>query len=276
MNISYNITEINKILSHICALTGMTLGFWNNKKELIAVQPQGENPFCNAIRCTVEGAARCACSDRIMLERCLKEKGRVTHICHAGLPDSILPLYYNDILIGFLSFGQISDVHTSLPDEEIRRRLSGLPLDIDEMIKRYKDLPKYSEEKIQSVTEVATACMQFVLIKKNIFILGNSLLDRVTGWIDENLSSDISYKTICDNLYISQSTLYYLFGKHYGCTVHEYINNRRLERAAELLRNSAKSVGEIAFQSGFSSQNYFSRLFREKYGTSPAKYRKDQ
>lgn len=223
-------------------MSGMSLAFWTNKKELVVAEPSGYNPFRNAAHQTAEST----CSNMEMSGGCLAEKGRGTHIGHTGLPDSALLLYYNNIPIGFLSFSRISGQ------------------------------PEFSEEKIQSVIEVATACIQFIVAKKNMLVPRSSLLGRVTGWIDENLSSDISYKTICDNLCISQSTLYYLFNKHYGCTVHEYINNRRLERAAELLRNSTKSVGEIAFQSGFSSQNYFSRLFREKYGTSPAKYRKEQ
>lgn len=274
MNISYNIAEINKILSDLSVITGMTLGFWTNRKELIAVQPESHNPFCYAIRQTSEGARRCACSDARLIEKCLTEKCRVTHICHAGLPDSFMPLYYNDILIGFLSFGQISDRHTGLPDGEIKKRLEGLPVDIDKMIYEYKNLPRYSEEKIEAVTQVATACMQFVLLKKSIFMLGNSTMEKITEWIEQNLSSKISYETICDKFYVSQSTLYYLFNKTYNCTVHQYINSRRLEKARELLRDSNKSITDIAFSVGFFSQNYFTRLFKKEHGISPAKYRK--
>ncbi len=242
MNIVYDIPKIKKTLSHICNMSGMSLAFWSNKKELVVAELSGYNPFCNAMHQTTESA----CSNMETSEDCPVEKVRVTHIGHAGLPDSALPLYYNNIPIGFLAFCQISGQS------------------------------EFSDEKIQSVIEVATSCIQFIVAKNNMLVPRGSLTGRVTGWIEENLSSDISYKTICDNLCISQSTLYYLFNKHYGCTVHEYINNRRLERAAELLRSSAKSVGEIALQTGFSSQNYFSRLFKEKYGTSPAKYRKKQ
>lgn len=275
MNITYNIAEINKILSDLSVITGMTLGFWTNRKELIAVQPESHNPFCYAIRQTAEGARRCACSDKIALERCQKEKCRVTHICHAGLPDSFMPLFYNDILIGFLSFGQITDRHAGLPDNEIKKRLEGLPLDVDKMIYEYKNLPVYSEQKIEAVTKVATACMQFVLLKKTIFVLGNTTMEKITEYIEENLSNKISYETICDKFYISQSTLYYLFNKNFNCTVHQYINKLRLEKARELLKDSNKSITDIACTVGFFSQNYFTRLFKKEYGVSPAKYRKN-
>lgn len=275
MNINYNVAEINKILSDLSVITGMTLGFWTNRKELIAVQPEGHNPFCYAIRQTHEGAHRCACSDAKLLEECQKEKRRVTRVCHAGLPDSFMPLFYNDMLIGFLSFGQITDKHTGLPESELKQRLEGLPVDIDKMIYEYKNLPRYSEEKIEAVTKVASACMQFVLLKKSIFTLGNATMEKITEWIDDNLSSKISYETICEKFYISQSTLYYLFNKNYNCTVHQYINNRRLEKARQLLADSNKSVSDIAFGVGFFSQNYFTRLFKKVYGVSPAKYRKN-
>ncbi len=274
MDIQYNVSEINESLSAICEITGMTLGFWNNRQELIAVQPEWHNPFCYAIRQTKEGARRCACSDGLMLEKCLREQSRVTHICHAGLPDSIMPLYYEGILIGFLSFGQISDEQIRLPDEEIRRRLADLPLDVETMIEAYHRLPRYSAKKIQAVTQIATACMQFVFVKKNLFRLGNPEIEQIVEWIRAHLAAPISYRDICEEWYISPSTLYALFRKTYRCTVHQYIRQLRLEKARELLRSSTLSVGAVGDAVGFPSQNYFARLFREEYGVSPTAYRR--
>jgi AraC-like DNA-binding protein len=52
--------------------------------------------------------------------------------------------------------------------------------------------------------------------------------------------------------------------------VTEYIRNYRLEKAEELLRNKAGTVSEIAYQVGFESLSYFSRMFLERFGKTPS------
>jgi AraC-like DNA-binding protein len=49
----------------------------------------------------------------------------------------------------------------------------------------------------------------------------------------------------------------------------------RLDRGAELLREEAGTVSEIAYAVGFNSLSYFSRRFKKHFGTSPSAYRAD-
>ena len=57
-----------------------------------------------------------------------------------------------------------------------------------------------------------------------------------------------------------------------GQTVTEYVRNYRLEKAAELLKNSAGNVSEIAYQVGFESLPYFSKVFQDKFGKAPSEW----
>ena len=54
----------------------------------------------------------------------------------------------------------------------------------------------------------------------------------------------------------------------------EFMRDFRLQRAADLLRQDAGNIAEIAYRVGFNSQAYFTRCFQEKFGCSPGKYRK--
>jgi AraC-like DNA-binding protein len=47
----------------------------------------------------------------------------------------------------------------------------------------------------------------------------------------------------------------------------------RLKRAADLLEETDESIQEIAYSCGFREPNYFSRVFRKKYGRSPREFR---
>ena len=52
-----------------------------------------------------------------------------------------------------------------------------------------------------------------------------------------------------------------------------YLNNYRLERAADALKAGNKPVGEIRREVGFSGDSYFIALFRERYGCTPLQFR---
>ncbi|MFW5845937.1 MAG: helix-turn-helix domain-containing protein [Planctomycetota bacterium] len=67
-----------------------------------------------------------------------------------------------------------------------------------------------------------------------------------------------------------------LFRDGVGCTPLAYILERRIERAQELLRQSADPVTSIAFATGFNDSNYFSRQFRRLVGCSPTHWRRAQ
>lgn len=54
----------------------------------------------------------------------------------------------------------------------------------------------------------------------------------------------------------------------------DHLLHIRLQRAAELLRTSGKSITDIAFECGFSDSNYFARVFRARHGESPSSFRK--
>ena len=65
------------------------------------------------------------------------------------------------------------------------------------------------------------------------------------------------------------------FRRLYGLPVHAWLRQRRMERAAELLRDSSLSVLGVAQSVGYSSASQFTAAFRRQYGVTPAQYRKN-
>jgi AraC-like DNA-binding protein len=63
------------------------------------------------------------------------------------------------------------------------------------------------------------------------------------------------------------------FRRAFGETPHRYLLTRRLERAAELLRNTDHSVAEICLEVGLRSVGSFTTSFRRAYGLTPTAYR---
>ena len=102
---------------------------------------------------------------------------------------------------------------------------------------------------------------------------GETRLTRVVDYINDNLQEPIAMEDICRAAGVSRYYLCRLFKKTLGMTVSQYIMQRRLSLAREMLVTTDKQVSEVAFDCGFSSFAYFSRMFREAEGCSPRTYR---
>ena len=65
-----------------------------------------------------------------------------------------------------------------------------------------------------------------------------------------------------------------LFKKHYGITPMTFVINSRLEHSLDYLTETSMTISEISQMCGFENSNYYIRLFRQRYATTPQKYRK--
>lgn len=63
------------------------------------------------------------------------------------------------------------------------------------------------------------------------------------------------------------------FEAFYHCSPGKWLSHKRLERAKSMVRTSEKSISGIAFENGFANLSHFSRVFKEKYGKAPRKFR---
>ncbi len=82
----------------------------------------------------------------------------------------------------------------------------------------------------------------------------------------------LSNRQVADAAGISEVYLRKLFLKQLGTTPKQYILDRRLEWAKQLLRSGAHSVTEVAEECGFSGVYHFCRIFKEKTGYTPKEY----
>ena len=97
---------------------------------------------------------------------------------------------------------------------------------------------------------------------------------KLNKLIEANIESSIyTVEDLAKDLFISRVQLYRKVKAIFGISVSEHINNIRLEKSKELLRTSNQNISEIAYAVGFSSPNYFSTAFKNKYGITPKEYR---
>ena len=98
------------------------------------------------------------------------------------------------------------------------------------------------------------------------------LTDRVTEYIQENLSGQLTVQQIADHFHYSRARLSALYKEATGVGINEAITNIKIQKAKELLRGSQKSITDISDELGFSSAQYFSYKFTKVVGIPPSKY----
>jgi len=99
-------------------------------------------------------------------------------------------------------------------------------------------------------------------------------INTVKRYIDTHCHDRITLDELVRISHLNRSKLCSLFGKAYGMPPIEYVQKKRLDEAALLLRETAVEIGELADRVGFSSVSYFCRVFRKHFGMSPLEYRK--
>lgn len=104
------------------------------------------------------------------------------------------------------------------------------------------------------------------------FIKNGVIKDMLT-FLHNHYTDRVSLDDLAAVSSLSKSSCNRLFHKVIGCTPFDYLTDYRLKRSIHLLLESDKSVTEIAYMCGFSDVSYYCKIFRQKKGISPAKFR---
>lgn len=99
---------------------------------------------------------------------------------------------------------------------------------------------------------------------------------QIKDYLDANYGEHITLDTLTRLTHMNKYYMAHSFTKYTGLSPIQYLNERRLETACRLLRETDYSVSDISSTVGFSSQSYFTQIFRKKYGTTPIKYRQSK
>ncbi|MBX2870834.1 MAG: AraC family transcriptional regulator [Saprospiraceae bacterium] len=110
-------------------------------------------------------------------------------------------------------------------------------------------------------------------VKSTLLQLFNTEQFSVVQIVEHHLFDNFTVAQLAHFAHMSKATFQRKFKQHSNLTVQKYILSRRLERAKQLLKAPSKSVADICMECGFSDPNYFSKVFKHKFGKTPRAYR---
>ena len=132
----------------------------------------------------------------------------------------------------------------------------------------------YLKELIIQTIRLENSCFHSKPTTKMQQTYENNLLNDILSYIDEHICEKISVTTLCEHFCISTSMLHSLFRKNMNNTAKNYINELKLNKSKELIKNSTHTLSEISEMLGFSSIHYFSKKFKSYFNVSPTEYSK--
>lgn len=128
------------------------------------------------------------------------------------------------------------------------------------------------EELKNWILEIAERMQDMVLSERDDTV--KSFVEQAVEYVHEHYGEqNLSVETICRSLGVSNAYFSTLFKKETGKTFINFLTDCRMEKAVELLLERDEKTYMVAEKVGYSDPNYFSYVFKRKFGVSPSKYK---
>lgn len=129
-------------------------------------------------------------------------------------------------------------------------------------------------EAISLIVEWSRLQQQRKEVRKKLSAQDVQQLENLTLYLNDHCIQDIPLKQIVRISCMSARKLQTAFKEYHGCTITEYIQQRRMSQAETLLAKTDLSIGQVAQSVGYTSASRFAELFRKSTGLLPLEYRK--
>lgn len=273
MRLEFNKEKLQKLLEDFYNCTKLSISVFNSDYECIAFS-DSPHDYCIKLRKIGHLDNYCKLSDEQHFLEAKETKKTVIYTCHAGIVESITPIFYENVAIAYIFLGKFRDAERVYSSKaKVNRILKNYNLEMDDYADLYKLLPCLSKKEFDSALSILKTCIRYIW-SENLFKLNKNMLPtQIENYIVENLKAELSVDSICQHFYISRKTLYAIFKEEFNNSVKNFVNNKRFQAAENLLVETQLPVSVIADKVGFSDYNYFIRQFKKKKGLTPLQFR---
>lgn len=100
------------------------------------------------------------------------------------------------------------------------------------------------------------------------------VIRQIKEYIELNIHQELTRESIAAAVYLNPDYTARLFKRKTGQSLNDYIQNKRISLARQLLAGTDMPVGDLAVALGYSSFSHFTKLFKSIEGVTPSDYRK--
>jgi ligand-binding sensor protein len=188
--------------------------------------------------------------------------------CYNGLFEMYLPLFIENLLVGYLHFGQVrSDQDFELIAEKYNLKQHS---EFFELERSYNSMNIIEKEKLVLISELFLNFSDIILKNRLIELKKAKPEYYLKKYVEENLSKSIDVISAAEFIGRSPSFVTHKFKEIYGKTFHEYLYQARVDQSKRLLRKY--SISETYQMCGFHNRYHFSKVFKKIEGITPHEF----
>lgn len=272
---TFNLTKLNSLLKDFYTITQIRITVFDETFRELASYPEQIAPFCQLLRTDENAGKECRRCDAVACETASRQHTSYTYRCHAGLTESIAPLYMGNLVIGYLLFGHVFSYASHEEGWRVIKELcQSYQVDPDLLKEACWERPVISESYIDSASHILQAVASYLCLERMAILGQKELPVLIDEYIMEHYTEDIDVKTICEHFKIGKTSLYEIADQNYGTGIAAHIRSLRIENAKSLLTTHPEmNISEIASACGFNDYNYFITIFKRMTQMSPKQYR---
>ena len=275
--------SLNEYLDILCAESGAWICIYDLSGLLSSEQTALEarhiyhsSDFCRAAKSTARGFRACLRCKTLSNSRAKAGKAPFDGLCVFGLYELALPLCDGEKVLAVIYVGGMTRSRGE-SEERLRRMCAACGADTDTLMSLLP--PERGADIKKSAYGLAKAAESYLRLLMHRYDIvphtgGVHFLTReMTLYANENFRGKVGLASVAARFSYSEKYAGRVFKRETGMSFARYVNEKRLEEAEKQLRESDKSILEIALDCGFENVTYFNRLFKRKHGIPPGKYR---
>lgn len=276
MNILFNADRLLRLIRNLETLTGIRADIFDINGRNIHLDNKHQ-PFCERINASAAGHARCEACDARAVAACAKHRSVYTYRCHAGICETVFPVFEGGVPIAYLVFGQLlDDSPIEAQWEQALKELDWYDGDREELRRAFFRFRQYSDAEIEAYTEILKALASYIQLEGLIRTAEHTDMQKLELYLNEHYMEKLSLQSISAELGIGRTKLCALAKKLSGGeTLTQMISERRVNAAKTALLHTDDPVSAVAERVGFSDYNYFTKIFKSITGKTPSTYRRD-
>ena len=261
MDLQFDRNKLHDALSAFHTLTGLKVSILKAYDETIMAIPADICALCRKKQADPEFLKRCVETDRQACAAADLSDDIYIYKCHYNLFEAIQTIKPDGVVSGYIMLGQMC----ASKDDFIKANNPS-----QEELALLNEIPALSKEKLMAAAKLFSWLGKYLILNKDIKARHKGSVKAIVQYFEQNLADKITVGDLCARFHYSKTALYNLFKKEFNQGPLEYLNHIRLEKSKTLLKSN--KICEIANLVGFPDNNYFSRIFKKKYGASPRKY----
>ncbi|WP_300363630.1 PocR ligand-binding domain-containing protein [Fusobacterium sp.] len=283
------LSELNKIQIDLINVIKLGVVIVDRQGNYIT-EKSNYSDFCKMFRGNKILCTFCEKCDLHALNKTFLTLKPYIYRCHSGLVDMIIPILYDNEILGAFIVGQII-----LEDEEnfniqqIMNDNLGKNIDGYKLQENYKKLKKMSYSEIVSIANIVSYTASHITnsikrkhwdnhsvetsISDSRICLNDTPIGPAIIYINKNLNSSLSLVEAAATCNMSVSQFTRVFKKETGKTFICFVSRKKIKQAKYLLKYTNKSMSEIAFELGMEDSSYFTKVFKKYTGIRPKEFR---